>query len=372
MSSTFPEVTDISTLTGVLNFDQFMLIGVEGLGASPGTAVVATPYVITDTDDAAAKFGPTSSLYALVNMLLNRGCNSVVAVASSMTSAPILSARQTAWTSLEENPDVRIRMTDSLVQADLVALADSCEWAEGIQNKQFAVAGMATGTSSSGLTTAATAIASIRAVLVGPGIYDSDGVLQSGLYSAAYVAAMIALNSNLADDLDTAPLNGTTGIEKAANGMPLFRLKAGAGTPVNDFGVLLAGGVSPLRQGRTGQAEITHLRTTYLTTTTYDSLMTLLIKDQLFINVRDALIEAQILRRPNDPSYRALATTVVNETLKESNAWIEPVLLPDGTIGYGVTVTPSTDERKMKVTYRGRIKRGTSKIEINGVLTIAA
>src|SRR4051794_23855284 len=142
----FPEVRDVSSLTGVLNLNQFMTIGVEGQKDTGGTAVIATSYLISDPATADTLFGPASSLSKLVKYVLAQGINYVYAVASASNLTPTLVQRQTAWTVLEENVDVRIRLTDSMLQADIVALADSCEWAEGIQNKQFCVVGLATPT----------------------------------------------------------------------------------------------------------------------------------------------------------------------------------------------------------------------------------
>jgi hypothetical protein len=371
----YPEVRDVGSLSGVFNLDQFLVIGIEGQKDTAGTAVVASPKLIRDPSEADTFFGPNSSLAKLTKFVLSRGINFVYAVASASNATPTLVQRQTAWTTLEENPDVRIRLTDSVSQSDLAALADSCEWAEGIQNKQFCVVGLNTPTTSANLTTAAGAIASKRGVIVGPGVFDTNGTLLNGVYAAAFVAAEVAKNADIADDLDTMPIIGTTGIEVDTAGMPLFRQRAGAGTPSNDFDTLLNGGVSPLRQGRDGQAEIVHLRTTFTTDTTYDALMTLLIKDQAFIGIRDALVRppqggVSFLRRGNTPDNRALAAKIVDGWLRNHADWISPKLLPDGTTGYGVTCTASPDKKRIIITYQGEVVRNTQKIDINGVLTI--
>lgn len=374
MSNMFPEVRDVSSLTGVLNLDQFMTIGIEGQKDTGGTAVVGTSYLITDGPTADTLFGPNSSLGKLVKYLLNQGINFVFAVASASNVTPTLVQRQTAWATLEENVDVRIRLTDSMVQADLVALADSCEWAEGIQNKQFCVVGLATPTTSANLTAAAAAIASKRGLIVGPGFYDDSGVLMQGNYAAARIACEIAKNPDISDDLDTMSLAATTGLEKDANGMPLFRQRAGAGTPTNDFSTLLAGGVSPLRQGRNGTAEIVHLRMTYTVDTTHDALMTLLIRDQLFIDIRNRILapDVKALRRGNTAEQRSLISQIVDTYLRSVPTWVQPVALPDGKLGFGVTVTASPDKRNIIINYRGEIVRNTQKIDVNGQLTIPA
>lgn len=373
MTSIYPEIRDTSTLTGVFNLDQFLTIGIEGQKDTAGTAAVGVPQLVSDPTASDTLFGPNSSLSALVKFILSQGINSVYAVASASNAGPTLIQRQAAWTTLEENVAVRIRLTDSETQADLAALADSCEWAEGIQNKQFMFGGLATPTTSAALTTAATAIASKRGILVGPGYYDANGVLRSGKWAAAKVACQVARNADITDDLDTLPLAATTGIERdATTQMPVFRLKAGAGTPVNDFAVLLTGGVSPIRQGRTGQAEIVHLRMTYTTDSTYDALMTLLIRDETFIGLRAMLEAEKFLRRGNTAQNRALAARLVETWLKGHNDWVQPITLPDGSLGYGVTVTASTDLRKMIVDYQGEIVRNNQVIDLRGTLTIAA
>lgn len=375
MSSIYPEVVDVSSVSGVFNLDQFLAIGIEGQKDTVGTGAVGTRYMISDPSVADTLFGPASKLAALVKFVLAKGIGYVYAVASASNVGPTLVQRQTAWAVLEETPDIRIRLTDSVTQADLVALADSCEYAEGIQNKQFCFVGVATPTTSAALTTAAGAILSKRAVLVGPGIYDENGVLLSGAFSAAWVATAVAKNPDIADDLDTAPLYGSTGIEKDSGGqMALFRLHANAGAPINDFDTLLAAGVSPLRQGVGGQAEIVHLRMVWVADTTYDALMTLLIKDQVFIDIRNLLTGPDnFLRKGNTAYNRSLAAKIVDEYLKAHNDWIQPKFLAGGsTPSYGVTVTASADKRTMTITAQGEIVRNTQKIKFNGQWTIPA
>jgi hypothetical protein len=376
MSNLFPEVRDVSTVTGVFNQPTFMVIAIEGRGAAPGTAVVGTVYTCKTPQDADTRFGSTSSLAALVKFALGRGAEFVLATASSMSTAPTLVQRQTAWTALEENPTVRVRLTDSTAQADHVALADSCEWAEGIQNKQWAACGLALPSSSAGLTAAAGAIASKRAILVGPGIYDANGVLLDGSFAAAAWAVERAKNLDLSDDMDLVDIPGMTGIEKGTNGLPLFRLRAGAGVPVNDFETLLAGGVSPLMQSLGGSAAMTHARTTWTTDTTFDSLNTLLVKDQLFLDIR-AIVQAQgVLKRPNIPFWQGLVASHVEDYLNGKSqgpdAWISAKLLPNGKIGFGVNIVPSSDGKTMTINYQAVINRGTQKVDVNGVLVIAA
>lgn len=376
MSILYPEVRDTSTITGVFNQPTFMVIGIEGQGAAPGSAVVGVAYTCKTPTDADTYFGATSKLAALVKFVLGRGAEYVIAVASSMSTAPTLVQRQAAWTALEENPTVRVRLTDSTTQADLVALADSCEYAELIQHKQWAAGGLALPTTSAALTTAAGAIASKRFILIGPGIYDPNGTLLDGSFAAAAWATERAKNLDLSDDMDLVDIPGMTGIEKNANGLPLFRLHAGAGTPVNDFEVLLAAGISPLMQSLGGAAAMTHPRTTYTVDSSFDSLNTLLVKDQLFLDIRDIILGQQVLRRPNIPFWQGLVASHVDDYLngrsQGPDAWISAKNLPDGTVGFGVNVVQSADRKLMTIHYQAEIDRGTQKVDVNGVLTIAA
>lgn len=373
MSVLFPEIVDKSTLTGVFQSAQFMTIGVEGQMDAGGTADIANPILCRTADDADTAFGPASSLASLVKYILAQGVEYVWAVASASGTVPTLIQRQAAWANLEDNPDVRIRLTDSAVQEDIVALADSCEFAEGIQNKQFCVVGMPSPAVKATTITVAGAIASKRAVLVDPAIYDNNGNLLAGQYGAAKAATAIALNPDIMDSMNDMSLPATGGIETdPTSGLPIYRQRANAGSPVNDFADLLAAGVSPFMQAPDGRAAFTHLRTTYTVDSTFDALTTLLVKDQLFINIRNLLRGQRFLREGNTATNRALAAKLVDQYLKSVSDWVEPVELADGTTGYGVTVVASSDLKSFTVNYFGQIVRGTNVININGTLTIPA
>lgn len=369
MANDFPQVVDKSTLTGVFNTSQLFTIGVEG-EMGEGDATPGLPETISSADDAATAFGADSSLANLVTFILGRGLSSVKAVASD-DDTPDLTARQSAWAALEDDPTVRIRLTDDHVQATLVALANSCENAEGIQHKQFAFGALAAASSKATMVTAGGAIASKRFVLHGPGVYDLNGVLQGGAFAAAYGACEVAKNPDIADSLNLALLPATAGIEKeAATGLPLIRLRTNAGDPVDDFQDLLTAGVSPYMTAPNGQAAFTHIRTTWTSDETYDALMTLLIKDQVFIMIRDLLLGQNFLRTGNTATNRSLAAKIVDGFLQAHSDWVEPVSLSDGTVGYGVTVVASDDLKSFTVNYFGDVVRGTNVININGTLTI--
>lgn len=370
MPQLYPEVKDGTNLGALFSQALYLPIGIEGQKDAGGTQAILVPADISRPSDADTLFGAASSLATLVKFLLGRGAPIVTAVASKSAAPPILAERQAAWALLEERRDIRIRLTDSVVQADLVALADSAEWAETVQNKQVAFGGMATSTTVGNLTTAATAIASKRFCLVAPGIYDENGVLRAGSFAAAAVAVEVAKNSDLGDDLDTFTLSGLTGIEKGTEGYPIFRIKANAGTPVNDFETLLQGGVSPLRIGRNGETQISHLRMAYVTDTVWDSLMTRLIVDQLFVDVREYCEDNNFLRRGNTNATRNDLKAGVENLLFERNTWVQPLVQPDGTLGFFVAVIPSVDGRQVTITYQGKVVRGIQTILVDARLSI--
>lgn len=372
MANDYPQVVDKTTLSGVFLGDQFLMIGIEGQKDAGGSATVALPVLVRSPDDANTFFGPASSLGGLCKFLLARGLNQIVAVCSASGTTPTLIQRQAAWAALEDDSRVRIRLTDSTTQADLVGLADSCENAEQIQHKQFCVCQINVSTKATVLT-AATAIASKRAVLTSGQVYDVNGSLLAGQYCAALVAAMIATNADISDSMNGAEIPATTGIEKeAATGLPVYRLRTNGGTPLNDFQDLLTGGASPFQQAASGLAALTHLRTTWITDTTFDALETLLIKDQVFLDLQSILIDQKFLRSQNTAKNRGIACALVNSYLTQHMDWLAPVNLPDGTVGYGVGAVAAPDNKSFTITYNAQIVRGTNVINIGGSLTIPA
>jgi hypothetical protein len=366
----FPEVIDASTLGARVTAPIFLPIGIEGQAGVGGTATVGALYTVERPSESEGLFGVDSNLDKLVKFVLGRGVSPVIAGASIKgTYSAELVERQVVWANMESDEHIRIRLTDTEVQANIAALADSCENAELIYNKQFCAVGLASGTTKANLLAGATAVSSKRGMLVGPGVYDNAGVLLGGKFAAAAVAAEVAMNPDIADDLDTAPLVNLTGIEKDAVGLPVFRRKVVAGVAQNDFEDLLQGGVSVLKQGVDGGVEITHLRTTYTTDGTFDSLMTRLIVDQIFLIVKGYC--KQFLRRGNDETTRQALKSGVEALLNERRNWIRPKTLPDGTEGYVVTVTSSSDGRQLTVAYEGSVVRGVSTIQVAAKLDIA-
>jgi hypothetical protein len=374
MSSTqlYPEVIDATQLGARFSQPLYLPIGVEGQGGAAATGTIGQVYTISRASDADDKFGVASPLTNLVRFVLSRGVSPIKAVMSVKgTTAPTEAEREAAWSALESDEAIRIRLTDSTTQSDLVAMADSAEQADQLYNKQISIMGMATGADKTALVAAATAIASKRAVLVGPGIYDSNGTLLSGAFSAAAVACEVAKNADIADDLDTFVIPGFLGIEKDAQGNPMFRRKVVTGTVVNEFEDLLDGGVSPLQQPPAGGIAITHLRMTFTTDSTFDALMTRLIVDQLFIDVRDYLRSNNYLRRGNTQRTRDDIRAGVQALLAERGAWVLPKVQADGTTGYNVGVTSSPDNRQVIVSYEGILVRGIQTILIAASLEIA-
>jgi hypothetical protein len=371
VANDFPQIVDKSTLTGVFQTDSFFGIGVEGEMGDDGEATVGMPVVVSSVEEAVTQFGEDSSLTNLVQFILGRGLNYVKAVASASGSTPNLGQRQDAWAPLEEDPTIRIRLTDDDESATHVALAESCENADLIQHKQFCVVGLAGPAVKATTVTVAGAINSKRAVLFDPGVFDNNGVLQEGAYAAAYGACELAKNPDISDSLNLAPVPATTGIEKdTTTGLPVYRLRTNGGDPIDDFQDLLDAGASPYMQGPDGRASFTHIRTTFTDDDTFDALVTLLAADGLFLGIRDLLLNAKFLRSGNTATNRSLASQMVNSYLKGQSNIVSPIELPDNTTGFGVSVTPSEDLKAFTVAYFGQIVRGTNVININGTLTI--
>lgn len=373
MANDYPQIVDKSTLTGVYQADQFLVVGVEGQMDVAGSQAVGLPALVTDPNQAATLFGPSSSLTKLVQFCLGRGLSQVWAVASASGTTPTLLQRQTAWAPLEDNRDIRIRLTDSVVQGDQAALADSCENAEGIQCKQHCYVGIPAGTTKAAALTWAAAVASKRGIVTAAGVYDSNGNLLGGQYGAAYAACEVAKNPDISDSMNNMSIAGTSGVEKeTATGLPVFRQRTNGGTPLNDLQDLLTAGISPYALSRDGRARFTHLRTSWTVDTTFDALQTLLIKDQVFIDIRTLLYNMNAVRKAQTADNMSLAAKAVEGYLKSHADWVAPVLLPNGDIGYGVTVVPGVDGKSYTINYFGGVVRGTNVININGTLTIPA
>lgn len=380
-----PRVLDASSLTPRASSPIYLPIGVEGQMDNDGTAVVGTLYVINRYDEAQAQFGVASNLTKLIAEILNRGAGPVIAGASKKASAPLIADRQSVWSLFESDTTTRIRLTDSESQADLVGLATSVANADLLYNKQIALVGMPSGTTKANLIAAATALqgattpsgtsapASSRISLVGPGVYDQSGTLRGGSIAAAAVAAEIAKNADPSNDLDLWNIPLLTGVEKAASGLPLLTRRVTAGAAVDDYEDLLQAGVSPLQPSRVaGGVMTTHLRTAYITNTSWDNLYTRVIVDQLFIDVRDYILDQNFLRAGNTAAIRARIKSGVEALLNERAAWLSTVTQPDGSQGYNVTVVASSDQRQITVGYQGTVVRGVSTVKVAANLTIPA
>ena len=145
-----------------------------------------------------------------------------------------------------------------------------------------------------------------------------------------------------------------------------------AGSAVNDFEELLDGGVSPLQATRLAQGGVTtsHLRTTWTTDTTFDSLATRIIIDQIFIDVKEWLYAQNFFRMGNTQSVRDQIKSGVVAILQERAVWVEPVVQPDGTTGYNVACQPSANFKQVVVSYEGIVVRGIQTIAISANLSI--
>lgn len=371
-----PRVIDASTLLPRATSPIYLPVAVEGMADTAGTAVVATPYAIARNDQANTLFGPASTLTRIIAALLDRGAGPVIAAASAKTTTPTLVQRQAVWATMESDPTIRIRLTDSEVQADLAGLAVSVKNADLLFNKQIAIVGLPSGTTKANLLAGATAIAAdpvgaTRTALVGPGVFDANGVLRGGSFAAAAAASEIAKNADPSNDLDLWNIPLLTGIELDSAGLPVFRRKVVAGAAVDDYEDLLQGGVSPLQPSRVpGGVQSTHFRTVFITNTTFDNLYTRIIIDQVFLDVRDYVLDNNFLRMGNTEATRSRIKSGVAAVLTERNAWIAPVVQPNGSLGYNVSVTPSTDNRQITIGYQGTVIRGINTVQVAANLTI--
>lgn len=354
-----------------------MPIGIEGMKDVGGTAAIATPVVINRIDQAGTSFGPASTLTAIITQVLNAGAGPVIAIASASGATPTLVQRQAAWAILESDTTIRIRLTDSEVQADISALAVSCANANLLFNKQVAFVGLPTATTKANWIAGATAIAAggtdaaSRTCLVAPGVYDQNGTLRGGSYAAAIVASEVAKNADPSNDLDLWPIPLFTAIEKDASGLDVFRRKVVAGVATDDFEDLLQGGVSPLQPGLVaGGIQTSHLRSTYVTNTQYDNFYTRIIVDQLFLDVKNYILTKNFLRSGNTPGTRARIKSGVDALLRARNSWVDTVTQADGSQGYNVSVTSSTDGRQITVGYEGTVVRGINTVRVAANLTI--
>lgn len=374
-----PQVIDASNLTPKATSAIFLPVAVEGHADAAGDAVAGVPYAINRVDESVSAFGPDSTLHQIVKAILDRGAGPVVAIASTVGAVePVLADRQAAWEKLESDEVVRLRLTDSEVQADLAALAVSAANADLVYNKQIALTGLPSGTSKANLIAGADAIAAgtisaaSRTALIGPGVYDDTGTLRGGSFAAACVAAEIAKNADPSNDLDLWNIPLITAIEKGADGLSVFRRRVAAGVAVDDFEDLLQGGVSPLQpmRGGLGGVMTTHLRTVYTGDGTYDNLYTRIIVDQVFLDVKDYIFVNNFLRMGNTEAVRARIKSGVEAVLAERSAWISTVTQADGSQGYNVSVVPSVDNRQVIIGYEGVVVRGVNTIQVAANLTI--
>jgi hypothetical protein len=372
-----PSVIDASTLQPKLASPIYLPIGIEGRKDTGGTAAVGILTAISRVDESSVAFGPNSSIHQIIKAVLDRGAGPVIAVASASNAAPTLAQRQTAWQAMESDPKIRLRLTDSEVSADHAALAVSVANANLIYNKQIALVGLPTATNKAAWIAGAAAIAAggtdpaTRTAIVAPGVYDGAGTLRGGSFAAAAVGAEIAKNADPTNDLDLWDVPFLTGIERGADGLAVFRRKVAAGVAVDDFEDLLQGGVSPLQPSRNaGAVATTHLRTVYITDGTYDSLYTRIIVDQIFLDVKNYILDNNFLRAGNTETVRARIQSGVQAVLAERAAWIAPVVQSNGSLGYNVSVTSSTDQRQVTIGYEGTVRRGISTIKVAANLTI--
>lgn len=372
-----PQVIDASTLVPKATSSIYLPVAAEGQADAGGTATVGVLYVINRIDESTGLFGVNSKLHLIVKALLDLGAGPVVASASAKGTTPTLVQRQAVWQAMEADPGIRLRITGSEVQADQVGLAQSVANANLLYNKQVAVIGGATGQTKANQIALADAIvaagteAAQRTVVAAPGVYDAVGTLRGGSYLAAVYAAEIAKNADPSNDLDLWNLPLLTGIERDTNGLPLFKRQVVAGAAVDDYEDLLQGGVSPAQPSRVpGGVMTTHLRMAYKVNTSFDSLYTRIIVDQVFVDVKNYILDNGFMRSGNTQPTRDRVKSGVEALLNERRSWISAIQQVDGSLGYNVTVVPSADMRQITVGYEGVVVRGISTVKVAANLSI--
>lgn len=179
---------------------------------------------------------------------------------------------------LQSVENVQVIVCDSGELTVQQALRTSLESASAARRERIAVVGMSNATTTD-LTDRAKALNSERMVLVGPDGLDGAGKPIAGIFTAAAVAAAIAVTRDPAIPLNGTPLNGLTGVSADYNDSEIDVLVRGGVTPLEAVG----GVVSPVRgittRTMTGGAD----------DTTWRELTTILIADDVIPTIRQSL-----------------------------------------------------------------------------------
>ena len=225
---------------------------------------------------AAGPFGEdaegTPGMSAILKLLFLGGASTVVAVKVNEDDYAA------AFRVLQTVENLQVIVCDSGELTVQQALRVSLESASAARRERIAVVGMSDA-STADLTERAKALNSERMVLVGPDGLDGTGKPVSGVFTAAAVAAAVAMTRDPAIPLNGTPLNGLTGVSVDYTDSEIDVLVRGGVTPLEAVG----GVVSPVRgittRTTTGGAD----------DTTWRELTTILIADDVIPAIRQSL-----------------------------------------------------------------------------------
>ncbi len=214
----------------------------------------------------------TPGMSAILKLLFLGGASTVVAVKVDEDDYAA------AFRVLQTVENLQVIVCDSGELTVQQALRVSLESASAARRERIAVVGM-NDASTADLTERAKALNSERMVLVGPDGLDGAGKPVSGVFTAAAVAAAVAMTRDPAIPLNGTPLNGLTGVSVDYTDSEIDVLVRGGVTPLEAVG----GVVSPVRgittRTTTGGAD----------DTTWRELTTILIADDVIPAIRQSL-----------------------------------------------------------------------------------
>ncbi len=214
----------------------------------------------------------TPGMSAILKLLFLGGASTMVAVKVDEDDYAA------AFRVLQTVENLQVIVCDSGELTVQQALRVSLESASAARRERIAVVGM-NDASTADLTERAKALNSERMVLVGPDGLDGAGKPVSGVFTAAAVAAAVAMTRDPAIPLNGTPLNGLTGVSVDYTDSEIDVLVRGGVTPLEAVG----GVVSPVRgittRTTTGGAD----------DTTWRELTTILIADDVIPAIRQSL-----------------------------------------------------------------------------------
>ncbi len=249
---------------------------VVGVAAKSTRGTKNTPVTLTSYEAGVNAFGEDApdkpGMSAMLRLLFWGGASTVVAVAVEGEDYTA------AFDALQAAEDVRVVVCDSGELAVQQALRASVEAASAARRERIAVVGMSSA-STAELTARAKALNSERMVLVGPDGLDSSGKPLPGMFTAAAVAAAVAVNRDPAAPLNGTELRGLCGVGELYGDNEIDLLVQGGVTPLEAVG----GVVSPVR-GIT-----TRTSTGGAPDITWRELTTILIVDDVIPSIRQSL-----------------------------------------------------------------------------------